>query len=92
MINESTNVCDNVCVWDGNPQTWTPPAGYLMLAQATTPAKIWQWNSVAKSWELVSVDGAGGIGFTWDGTYLTTDQPMPPVPPAAPIPPAEPLV
>jgi hypothetical protein len=75
MVNSVTNVCDNVCVWDGNPQTWTPPANYLMLVQETTPAKIWQL--VGNAYELVISVGYGGIGFTWDGTYLTTNQPQP---------------
>jgi len=71
MVNLETNVCDNVCVWDGNPESWTPPSNYLMLVQETTPAKIWQ------AAELVVVMGVGGIGFTWDGTYLITNEPQP---------------
>ena len=31
----------------------------------------------SNAWELQVVEGAGGPGFTWDGTYLTTPQPMP---------------
>ena len=80
MVNESTNVVDNVCLWDGNPDTWQPPADYLMLVQATTPAKIWTWDAEQKVWSLTVQDGVGGIGFTWDGTYLTTGDPMPPAP------------
>ena len=79
MINQLTNVCDNVCVWDGNPATWTPPANYLMLVQATTPAKIWELNQEKTEYVLVIVEGAGDIGFTWDGTYLTTNVPQPEV-------------
>lgn len=81
MINQTTNVCDNVCVWDGNTNTWTPPAGYLLLVQATTPAKIWQLDSDTQTWGLVIIVGVGGVGFTWDGTYLNTNQPEPPPPP-----------
>lgn len=77
MVNKSTNVCDNICLWDGDPNTWTPPADYLMLVQATTPTKVWAWNSTTKVWELVEQMGEGQIGFTWDGTYLTTNQPEP---------------
>lgn len=77
MINQSTNICDNICLWDGNPVTWSPPAGYLMLVQATTPAKVWAWDPVNKIWFLQVVLGQGDIGFTWDGTYLTTNQPTP---------------
>jgi hypothetical protein len=79
MVNETTSVCDNVCLWDGNPNTWQPPSGYLMLVQATTPAKDWVWDSAAKQWNL-EVIGVGSIGFNWDGTYLVTNEPMPPVP------------
>lgn len=78
MVDEATNVCDNICVWDGNTNTWTPPPGQLMLVQATTPAKVWYWNDSA--WSLQEELGAGGVGFTWDGTYLITNEPMPPVP------------
>lgn len=80
MVNESTNTVDNVCVWDGNPDTWQPPAGYLMLVQATTPAKVWQLNSDKTAWELVTVNGQGAIGFTWDGTYVITNEPQPAMP------------
>ena len=74
MVNEATNVCDNVVLWDGNPESWTPPAGYLMLPQVTTPAKDWMW--VDNAWVL-AVGGYGQIGFTWDGTYLITNEPQP---------------
>jgi len=79
MVNEQTNICDNVVVWDGDTNTWTPPAGYLMLVQETTPAKNWVWNFNTEVWELV-VDGLGGIDYTWDGTYLVTTEPEPPAP------------
>lgn len=26
LINKETNVVDNICAWDGNTQTWTPPS------------------------------------------------------------------
>lgn len=77
MVNEQTNVCGNVVLWDGNPDTWTPPPNYLMLAENTTPVKNWFWNSVEKIWELL-VEGSGSIGYTWDGTYLVTNEPEPP--------------
>lgn len=77
MVNETNNVCENICIWDGNPETWTPPAGYLMLVQATTPAKIWMWNAASQVWELGDQIGAGQIGFIWDGIYLITNDPQP---------------
>lgn len=79
MVNQSTNVCDNVIIWDGDVSTWTPPLGYTMLVQDTTPAKNWQLNPETKMWEL-SVMGVGNIEYTWDGTYLTTNLPAPPAP------------
>lgn len=76
MVNSQTNVCDNVVLWDGNPDTWQPPSDYLMLVQATTPAKNWVWDAAAKTWVL-EVAGEGQIGFTWDGTYLITNELQP---------------
>jgi len=80
---DSKNVVDNVIVWDGGSD-WTPPAGYTMLVKSTTPAMIWQLNTSATPnvYELVEVVGAGGIGFTWNGTVLTTNQPQPTIPSA----------
>lgn len=51
-----------------------------MLVQAATPAKVWEYDSVAKTWSLGVQVGAGQIGFTWDGTYLTTNEPQPVTP------------
>lgn len=77
MINESTNVVDNVCLWDGNPDTWQPPAGYLMLIQATTMAVVWIWDNAIKDWVLAQQIGAGQIGYTWNGTECITNEPKP---------------
>lgn len=81
MVNETTNVCDNLVVWDGNPDTWTFPAGYLMLVQTTTPTKTWSLDAQTLTWALVNDMGNGQIGFTWDGTYLVTNEPQPIEPP-----------
>jgi len=77
------NIVENVVVWDGGPD-WTSPAGYTMLVQATTPAMVWKLNTAVTPnvYELVQVVGTGGIGFTWNGTVLTTNQPQPTVPSA----------
>ena len=80
MINESTNVVDNVCVWDGNTQTWQPPQNTLMLVQSTTLAAVWKAVIVDKKitdWILIEEIGAGQINFTWDGSVLTTNQTKP---------------
>lgn len=76
MVNESDNICENIVVWDGNSETWQPPLGYLMLVQATTPTKIWVLT-VDNTYVLGDSIGDGDIGWTWDGTYLTTNQPQP---------------
>lgn len=80
MVNELTNVVDNVCVWDGNLNTWQPPAGYLMLVAATTPAKIWMLNSEQTEYVLTEEIGVGQIGFVWDGDCAITNEPQP-IPP-----------
>ncbi len=77
MINETTNVVDNVCIWDGNPDTWQPPAGYLMLVQTTTMAVVWEYDIVNKDWVLVQEIGQAQIGFTWNGTECITNEPKP---------------
>ena len=74
-----SNVVTNIVVWDGDTNTWQPPADATMLVQATTPAMVWQWNGTA--WVLTEKIGQSSIGFTWNGTVLTTNQPEPTVPP-----------
>lgn len=68
------NIVTNVCVWDGDINTWTPPSDATMLAQATTPAMVWKLNTDNTDWLLTEVVGAGDIGFTWNGTVVTTNQ------------------
>lgn len=85
MINESTNVVDNVCLWDGNPDTWQPPAGYLMLVQATTMALVWIWDSAIPDWVLSQQMGQGQIGFTWNGAECVTNDPKPEPPQPQPV-------
>jgi len=77
MVNKATNVVENICVWDGDIQTWNPPSEYLMLIQATTPAMVWMLNTSTQDYELQEQLGQGGIGFIWDGQKLTTNQPKP---------------
>lgn len=78
MIQE--NVVTNVCLWDGDTNTWQPPQDATMLLQETTPAKIWDWNPEEKDYVLVESIGSGGIGFTWDGTFAVTNEPKPELP------------
>ena len=75
------NVVTNNVLWDGNTQDWTPPTGSIQLVQSTTPAMVWQLNAGnPPMWALTEVVGAGDIGFTWNGTVLTTNEPEPPTP------------
>lgn len=76
------NVVTNNVVWDGNPDTWMPPANSIQLVQATTQALIWELNADKTDYVLIEVLGAGDIGFTWNETtqILTTNQPKPPLP------------
>jgi len=87
LIIESNVVINNV-IWDGNPETWQPPIGSIQIAGATTPAMVWQpicVDRIITDWELVEQIGAGGIGFTWDGSVLTTNEPKPSIMGAQPI-------
>jgi len=75
-----SNVVTNLVVWDGDTNTWQPPADATMLVQATTPAMIWKLSGEPPVYVLSEVIGSGDIGFTWNGTVLTTNQPQPPNP------------
>jgi len=71
------NVVANIVVWNGDTNTWTPPSDATTLIQATTPSMVWGLNSDKTDWILIEVTGSGDIGFTWNGTVLTTNQPKP---------------
>lgn len=76
------NVVTNIVVWNGDTTQWTPPAGSIALIQSTIPAIVWQ--SVIVEGKIVDYVlgqemGVANIGFTWDGTVLTTNQPKPTV-------------
>ena len=79
------NVVTNCVVWDGGSD-WTPPEGSIPLVQETTPAMIWVPNADKTTWVLTEVMGAGQIGFTWNGTVLTTNEPEPTIPPKQVLP------
>jgi hypothetical protein len=82
LIIES-NIVTNVCLWDGDTSKWTPPLGSIALVQATTPAMVWELDKTLTppSYVLVEKMGEGQIGFTWDGTVLTTNEVQPLAPP-----------
>ena len=80
-------VVTNVCLWDGDTNTWQPPADAIMLVQATTPCMVWEQiivNGKITDYVLKEVIGAGTIDDTWDGTVLTTDLPKPAIPTTLP--------
>lgn len=79
LIIES-NVVTNMVIWNGDTTQWTPPQGCIALIELTTPAMVWELNSEATDYVLTESIGAGQIGFTWDGTVLTTNEPKPIVP------------
>jgi hypothetical protein len=78
MIQE--NIVTNVCVWDGNVNSWQPPSDATMLIQSTTPTKVWGLNQDETEYVLVDSIGDADIGFTWDGSFATTNQEKPEVP------------
>ena len=71
------NVVTNVVVWDGDTNSWSPPEGAVMLPEKTTPTMIWMVPEGATSYVLTEVLGEGAIGFTWNGTVLTTNESQP---------------
>ena len=73
------NVVNNIVIWNGDTNTWTPPQGSIALPQATTPAMVWVFNYTTTPYtsNLEEVIGAGAIGFTWDGSVLHTNEPKP---------------
>ena len=73
-------VVTNIVVWNGDVNTWQPPADATMLPEKTTPAMIWMVPIGGTSYVLTEVLGEGAIGYTWDGAVLTTDEPQPPDP------------
>lgn len=74
------NVVTNNVVWDGSAETWVPPSDAIVLIQSTTPAMVWELNQDKTDYVLVEQIGVGGVGFTWNGTVLTTNQPNPGIP------------
>lgn len=77
------NIVTNLVVWNGDTTQWTPPQGSITLIASTISAFIWQpvmEGKIIVDYVLTEVIGAGDIGFTWDGTVLTTNQPKPAIP------------
>ena len=51
-------IVTNSVMWDGNPETWMPPAGATMLISATTPAMLWELTT-PQGYQIVQAMGAG---------------------------------
>ena len=76
LVNNGSKIVENAVIWDGS-NSWSPPEGYITLEQSTTPAKIWVFDENPFDYVESIQMGAGGIGFTWDGTNLITNEPKP---------------
>lgn len=38
MVKTSTGIVENLIGWDGKPETWTPPNGYIMVEDPQSKA------------------------------------------------------
>jgi len=74
------NIVTNVCLWDGDVNTWQPPQDATILVKDTTSTIVWKLNTEKTGYVLTNSIGDADIGFTWDGTVATTNQPQPEVP------------
>lgn len=72
------NVVTDMVTWDGDTNVWYPPENVLLLPLLTTLARTWVLNSDNTEYVLEDIIGRGSIGYTWDGTILTTNQTEPP--------------
>lgn len=77
VINQTTNICDNIVMWDGSTATWALPTNCLMLLQSATPVKSWVWDAANKQWAFAIQQETAEIGYTWDGVNLVTNKPQP---------------
>lgn len=80
MINQETNIVENIVVWDGNETSWQPPANMLMIQQESIASNIWVYDAEKKDFDLTEVLGAGVIGHIWDGKKLSTTETKPEAP------------
>lgn len=71
------NVVTNIVVWDGDTTQWQAPNGAITVVQETTPVMLWTLNEDKTEYVLAQQAGVAGIGFTWNGTVCTTNEPKP---------------
>lgn len=76
------NVVTNLVVWDGDVNTWQPPEDSIQLIASETLAKFWvlDYDSTPMDWVLKEEMGLGSQGFIWNGSFLMTPDPKPPMP------------
>lgn len=83
------NVVTNIVLWNGDIATWTPPTDSIQLVEKDTPLLLWSpvfetdpitENRKLVDWVLAQQAGFIGIGFTWDGSVCTTNEPKPAIP------------
>jgi len=77
LISKTSNIVENIVSWDGDTSVWNPPSEYIALPKETTLSKVWRLNTETRAYDLVTVDGQGDIGFTWNGTELMTNEAQP---------------
>lgn len=70
-------VITNSCVWDGNVESWTPPQGSVLIVNQEMPIKTWLLNDSKTEYVLTETIGFADIGFSYDGSIATTNQPKP---------------
>jgi len=50
IVNSSTNVCDNMCVWDG-ASPWQPPPGHYTVLNDDGAGEIgWTYDPQTQAW------------------------------------------
>lgn len=83
------NVVTNIVIWNGDTSTWTPPADSIQVVEKGTPLLLWSpvyetdpttEKKTLIDWELTQQEGFIGVGFTWDGSVCTTNEPKPKIP------------
>ncbi len=76
IVNTETSpqYCENVVIWNGDTNIWNPPEGSIALVQDETPSLDWVFDATANSYVLFLSVGEGSVGWTWDGSALTTNE------------------
>lgn len=74
------NVVTNSVMWNGDVSTWSPPENSVTVVADKTTVLVWvpviEDNKVT-DYVLQETKGFGEIGFTWNGSVLTTNKAKP---------------